>query len=112
MPADRPTRSTVGGPGFAFGPWRGLPHPPGPSCSAASLAARSVLVLFLCFPFASYIGVIGAAAGVVALRDLQPLFNQLRYGEAQKRGDAKATLVLFREAVYLGIQPQLFTDDH
>ena len=37
---------------------------------------------------------------------------QLRYGEAQKRGDSKAKLVLFREAVYLGIQPQLFTDDH
>ena len=37
---------------------------------------------------------------------------QLRYRDAQKRGDAKAKLVLFREAVYLGIQPQLFSDDH
>jgi glycerol-3-phosphate O-acyltransferase/dihydroxyacetone phosphate acyltransferase len=52
--------------------------------AASSLAARTVLVLFLCFPLASYIGVIGAEAGVVALRDLQPLFNQLRYGEAKQ----------------------------
>jgi hypothetical protein len=37
---------------------------------------------------------------------------QLRYREAHNRGDAKAKLVLFREAIYLGIQPQLFTDDH
>ena len=28
-----------------------------------------------------------------------------------KRGDAKAKLVLFREAIYLDIS-QLFTDDH
>ena len=37
---------------------------------------------------------------------------QLRYREALKRGDAKAKLMLFREAIYLDIQPQLFTDDH
>lgn len=37
---------------------------------------------------------------------------QLRYREAHNRGDAKAKLVLFREAIYLGIQPQLFTNDH
>ena len=44
----------------------------------------------------------------------QPLISslQLRYREAHNRGDAKAKLVLFREAIYLGIQPQLFTDDH
>ncbi|RZO05232.1 MAG: hypothetical protein EVB06_05200 [Synechococcus sp. MED-G133] len=37
---------------------------------------------------------------------------QIRFSEAQKRSDAKAKRALFREAIYLGIQPHLFTDEH
>ena len=37
---------------------------------------------------------------------------QRRFREAHQRGDAKAKRVLFREAIYLGIQPHLFTDEH
>tara|TARA_B100001741_G_C16306517_1_gene483803 strand:- start:489 stop:614 length:126 start_codon:yes stop_codon:yes gene_type:complete len=36
---------------------------------------------------------------------------QIRFSEAQKRSDAKAKRALFR-AIYLGIQPHLFTDEH
>lgn len=34
---------------------------------------------------------------------------RLRYGEAERRDDAEAKQALFREAVYLGIQPEEFT---
>ena len=51
----------------------------------SGLPLRSVLVLFLFFPFMSYVGVIGAEAGVIAVKDLQPLVNQLRYGAAKQR---------------------------
>tara|TARA_B100001939_G_scaffold259302_1_gene226243 strand:+ start:5350 stop:5562 length:213 start_codon:yes stop_codon:yes gene_type:complete len=34
---------------------------------------------------------------------------RLRYAEANQRGDAQAKQALFQEAVYLGIQPDLFT---
>ena len=37
---------------------------------------------------------------------------QKRFSEAHQRGDAKAKQALFREAIYLGIQPQLFTNEH
>lgn len=37
---------------------------------------------------------------------------QRRFREAHQRGDAMAKQALFREAIYLGIQPQLFTDEH
>ena len=37
---------------------------------------------------------------------------QIRFSEAQKRSDAKAKRALFQEAIYLGIQPHLFTDEH
>ena len=37
---------------------------------------------------------------------------QRRFSEAQKLGDAKAKQALFREATYLGIQPQLFSNEH
>ena len=37
---------------------------------------------------------------------------QQRFRLAEENRDARAKQALFREAVYLGIQPQLFTDDH
>ena len=37
---------------------------------------------------------------------------QQRFRLAEETRDARAKQELFREAVYLGIQPQLFTDDH
>ena len=37
---------------------------------------------------------------------------QQRFRLAEESRDARAKQALFREAVYLGIQPQLFTDDH
>ena len=44
---------------------------------------------------------------------LQTLIESLRqrYGEAVRRDDAEAKQALFKEAVYLGIQPELFTGD-
>mgnify|MGYP007030687191 FL=1 len=37
---------------------------------------------------------------------------QQRFRLAEESRDARAKQELFREAVYLGIQPQLFTDPH
>ncbi|MBL6794219.1 MAG: hypothetical protein ISQ50_05165 [Synechococcus sp. BS307-5m-G36] len=37
---------------------------------------------------------------------------QQRFRLAEETRDARAKQELFREAVYLGIQPQLFTDPH
>jgi hypothetical protein len=36
---------------------------------------------------------------------------RLRYSEAVRREDAEAKQALFKEAVYLGIQPDLFTGE-
>ena len=43
----------------------------------------------------------------------QTLIESLRhrYREAVRRDDAEAKQALFKEAVYLGIQPELFTDE-
>ncbi len=35
-----------------------------------------------------------------------------RYRLAEQNRDAKAKQALFREAIYLGIQPQVFTEIH
>jgi len=35
---------------------------------------------------------------------------QQRFRLAEERRDSRAKQALFREAIYLGIQPQLFTD--
>ena len=37
---------------------------------------------------------------------------QQRFRLAEESRDARAKQALFREAVYLGIQPQLFTNDY
>ena len=44
---------------------------------------------------------------------LQTLIESLRqrYTEAMRRDDAEAKQALFKEAVYLGIQPELFTGE-
>jgi len=43
----------------------------------------------------------------------QTLIDSLRqrFQEAVQRGDAEAKQALFKEAVYLGIQPDLFTEE-
>jgi len=43
----------------------------------------------------------------------QTLIESLRqrYSEAVRREDAEAKQALFKEAVYLGIQPELFTGE-
>ena len=37
---------------------------------------------------------------------------RVRFQLAERNGDAKAKQALFREAIYLGIQPQVFTEIH
>lgn len=42
-----------------------------------SLEGRTVVVLFLCCPFFSYLGVMAVEAGMVDLKDLRPAFLRL-----------------------------------
>ena len=42
-----------------------------------SMQTRTIVVLFLCCPFFSYIGVMGVQAGMVDLKDLRPAFLRL-----------------------------------
>ena len=44
----------------------------------SGLAAKTVFFILLSFPLMSYIGVISAEAGMIAIKDLQPLFNLAR----------------------------------
>ena len=66
----------------------------------SGLAAKTVFFILLSFPLMSYIGVISAEAGMIAIKDLQPLFNQLLFREQLQLRTMRTELqTLVRESV-------------
>tara|TARA_B100002051_G_C16703409_1_gene622309 strand:- start:395 stop:712 length:318 start_codon:yes stop_codon:yes gene_type:complete len=85
-----------------------------PTTAAPQLAGwllGSLAFFGLSFHQLGLVGIVMSSTPVVANLRRQALINSLRerYRLANERADALGKQALFREAIYLGIQPELFT---